>query len=105
MQGGIMKNNVHRLAIVFALALVALGSAGALFAEEEAKELTLSGTLSETEDGSFVLVERESGEQISVRGPDELADHLGSEVKVVGQWIKDDDGVEYFWVKAVEATG
>lgn len=99
-----MKRNVHRLAIVFALAFIALGSAGILLAEE-AKELSLSGTLSETEDGGYVLVEQESGEGISVRGPDELADHVGSEVKVTGQWVKDDEGVEYFWVKAIESTG
>jgi hypothetical protein len=99
-----MKNNVHRLAIVIALAVVALGSAGVLFAED-AKELSLSGALSATEDGSYVLVERESGERISVRGPDELADHVGSEVKVTGQWIKDDEGQEYFWVKAIEQIG
>ena len=99
-----MNSNMHRLAIVFVLALIALGSAGALLAEE-AKEVTLSGTLSETEDGSYVLVEQESGEEISVRGPDALADHVGSDVKVTGQWTTDNDGNEYFWVKAIEAIG
>jgi hypothetical protein len=98
-----MKNNVHRLAIV-ALAVIALGSAGVLLAGE-AGEQSISGRLSASEDGTYVLVERESGERIEVRGPDALADHVGAEVKVTGEWTKDSDGVEYFWVKTIERLG
>ncbi len=106
-----MNNNWQKLPVTLVLALLALGPAGVLLAEETktesertmAAEITLVGQLSETEEGDFVLVEQESGDEIVVRGPETLADYLGQTVKITGTWAKDDAGVEYFAASTIEA--
>lgn len=98
-----MRNNAHRLAAIFAFVALLVGPIGLAMAQESEvmEELTLTGRLSETE-GSYVLVERESGDEIVLSGPKELADHVGHEVRVTGQFAADLDGKEVFAVSSVE---
>lgn len=52
--------------------------------------------------GSYLLVERSGGDAIVLRGPRELADHVGALVRVTGEWGEDDDGERYFRVWRIE---
>jgi len=72
--------------------------------DAEQAEVTLSGQLSESAAGAYVLVEAESGNAIALRGSEaDLAPNLGSTVSVTGSWAVDDSGEQYFAVSSVEA--
>lgn len=101
--------NIQRLAMIFAVVVIILGPATVMLAQEAdasegemAEQITLTGQLSETDTGSYVLVERESGEEISVQGPEELADHVGHSVHVTGEWAENEEGNAYFAVSSIE---
>jgi hypothetical protein len=67
-----MKHSARHLATIFAFAALLLGAAGLALAEESEsmkKEVTLDGRLSQADDGTYVLVERESGDEIALSGP------------------------------------
>ena len=85
------------------LAAVAAQAAPAMQEAEQA-EVTLTGQLSESAAGAYVLVEAESGSAIALRGSEaDLAENLGSAVSITGSWAVDDSGEQYFAVSSVEA--
>lgn len=95
------------MAIVLSLALLALGSANMIVAQEaeEEGEILLTGRVGENAAGQFVLIDPESGDQVVLRGSEEeLAEHIGVDVIVSGSWAEDYDGTKYFAVSAVEAA-
>jgi len=69
---------------------------------ETTQETTLTGQLSTDEMGGYVLIEGESGDSVKLQGPEDLADHVGSNVVVTGTWEEDDEGVRYLQVTLVE---
>jgi hypothetical protein len=88
-------------ALLFGLATVGIANVHEP-AEQEAG-MTLTGMLSIDGNGGYVLIEEQSGDSVALQGPQGLADHLGSTVKVSGRWVDDPDGT-YFLVKRVEAA-
>jgi hypothetical protein len=94
---------VQTVAALLALAVLAIGPAVS-WAQEPgaAAEKTLTGQLAGGGSGGYVLIESEGGEEISLKGPDELSEHVGYEVRVTGQWAQDADGNGYFAVSRVE---
>jgi hypothetical protein len=103
-----MKLNRSGLAVVLAMALLAFGTAGLVAAQEdesgmETETVTLTGQLSESADGGFVLTEPESGEEVVVDGPG-VADHVGSTVTVTGTWATDEEGNTYLAVSTIETS-
>jgi hypothetical protein len=102
-----MTKNLQRLAGLLAVALlVALAPVASVLAADDRDkkmETTLMGQLSQDSAGGYVLVEQESGEQIRLEGSDELADHVGHQVKVTGKWSDaDTEGQKVFQVKKLE---
>ena len=97
--------SASKLAIVFSLVLLVLGSAGMAVAQEaEAEEeILLTGRVGENAAGQFVLIDSESGNEIVLRGSEEeLAEQIGADVTVSGRWAEDENGIKYFAVSAVE---
>ncbi len=93
------------LTIAFTLVLLSCGLTGLAVAQEAEteEEISLTGQLSESSTGQYILIEPESGDEIALRGSeDELAEHVGSSITVSGRWAEDDDGEEYFAVSSVE---
>lgn len=84
------KSHRNRLTAVLAIALLALAPAALVQAEEMADEVTLTGQLSRDDEGGYYLVELASGDVISLEGPNELDEHVGSTVEVTGKWIDGD---------------
>lgn len=88
--------------------LLALAPAGMAVAQEaeqatEEQEISLTGQLSVDDlEGTYVLIEAESGDSVIVRGAADLAKHVGTTVKVTGKWAEDDKGVKYFAVSKIE---
>ncbi len=96
----------NKLTIALTTALLVFVSAAIAVSQEAEleEEVTLLGQLSEDADGGYVLVDPESGDEVSLRGQEEaLAEHLGSAVAVTGRWAEDDEAGPYFAVSAVEA--
>jgi glucose/arabinose dehydrogenase len=65
------------------------------------QQTTLSGQLSKNDMGGYILVEEQSGDSITLQGPEDLADHVGTKVTVTGRWATDADGNQYFEVSTV----
>ena len=65
------------------------------------QQTTLTGQLSKNDMGGYVLVEEQSGDTITLQGPEDLADHVGTKVSVTGKWATDADGNQYFEVSTV----
>lgn len=106
-----MKSTMLKLGAIVAAALCVLAiPTSALLAEapDERMETTLTGRLSQNVGGEYVLVEEESGDQIRLAASDELGyeleDHVGSQVKVAGEWVQDSTGEQIFQVSKVERT-
>lgn len=96
-----------------AVAMVIVGFFGftaaglALAGESHGDTMSLSGCLNQGQDGNFTLVERESGDSISIKAPENLrlADHVGETVKVTGQWVeKESEYQRYFKVSEIETV-
>jgi hypothetical protein len=64
--------------------------------------MALSGCLTKVGQDSFTLVEQESGDRITVKGPVELLDHVGHTVEVTGTWSEDSSAHRYFKVTKVK---
>ena len=112
-----MKNHMQRLGTLYALALLVLtAAAGGVLAQDgdrqevpaqdESQQMgtTLVGQLSQEAGGGYVLVEEESGEQIRLEGSDKLAEHVGTKVKVTGEWANDSEGKLIFRVSTVKSA-
>ncbi len=121
-----MKNNWFRLGVALAVAILALAPAVAAAQESaqdphqdpaaapmqeptedpgtarEEAETVLTGQLSEPEEGRYVLIEAESGDEIALQGGAELDEHVGHNVEVTGEWTTDAEGQEVFEVSSVE---
>lgn len=101
-----MRLNRYGL-VVFAVALLALGTVAMVAAQDEggmeSDSVTLTGQLNQSDDGGYTLIEPESGEEIVVDGPG-LADHVGEKVTVTGTWSTDEDGNTYLAVSTVESS-
>ncbi len=101
----VKRNRLQWLGSALAVALLVLGTASVVVAQEEeasAEEVTLTGRLSGDEESGYMLIEQESGETIALKGPRELASHVGSTVTVTGKWAEDTQGNRYFAVSKVE---
>lgn len=104
----------YRNMLVVALTVGMLALAGSAVADcgaEHAKNdqsradrmVSLQGCLSQNMDGSFRLIERESGESVELEAAQDLRidDHVGQTVKVTGHWVDesgsygDDSSSEY----------
>jgi hypothetical protein len=98
--------SLHRLASLLALALLVLTPVAALASEDgdDKMKTTLIGQLSQDAGGAYVLVEQESGEQIRLAGKEDLSQHVGTQVKVTGEWIDDMEDGKVFRVDKVEAA-
>lgn len=104
-----MRKQLYGLAALVAVALMLAIPAVALAqqtqtmgATEQSK--TLTGQLSKTDDGNYVLTEQASGDSVRLQGSEqELAKHVDSTVTVTGTWKTDDDG-DYFQVQSVRAA-
>jgi hypothetical protein len=99
-----MSKSIHRVATVLAMALLLVGSAVAFANQDESESMTdkvLTGRLTLEDDGSYYLIEEESGAEVRLVGPEELAEHVGGKVSVTGKWASDDAG-EYFEVRSIE---
>jgi hypothetical protein len=103
--------NLQRAGLALALAVLVLAPAAVAAAQETEsqpesqmeEQATLTGQLSQKEDGSYVLIEAEGGEEVLLRGSEEqLAEHVGAAVKLTGSWEKDDQGRDCFKVASVE---
>jgi hypothetical protein len=92
--------NVRILRVL--VSLVVLTLVAGLCAAALAEEVTLIGQLTASDAGGYLLVEAESGESVTVTGPEELAEHIGQKVKVTGEWVENEDGMRYFAAKKVE---
>ncbi len=110
-----MKNHMRRLGTLYALVLLVLtAAAGAVLAQDDGRQTvpaqsegepmatTLVGQLSEEAGGGYILVEEESGDKIRLEGSDELAEHVGTKVKVTGEWANDSEGKLIFRVSTVK---
>jgi hypothetical protein len=97
-----MKRYMSGLGAALAIALLVVGIAPALAQDSETQpERTLTGQLSMDDSGAYFLVEQESGDNIRLRGPADLSDHVDAKVMVTGRWEADEKG-EYFAVRSVE---
>lgn len=96
-----MRHRVNRYGVALAAVLLVLAPAATLMAANEEEEVSLTGQLTTDEAGAYVLIEQESGDSIALRGVSELADHVGSMVKVTGKWAEDSEGYKYFEVSKV----
>lgn len=97
------------LASLVTLSLLAIAPTAAFAFQEQAPEeqvpeeqVTLTGQLAESEAGGYVLIEQESGESITITGPAELAQAVGTRVRLTGRWVEDGHGYRYFAVTKVE---
>lgn len=81
----------------FLFALLALTSVAV-----HAAPVEITGALSQTDDGTFILLDRSSGETVTLKASAgvNLAEHVGTKVKLTGEWTKTDDGA-YFSVTKV----
>ncbi|HEX9638500.1 MAG TPA: hypothetical protein VGB99_13260 [Acidobacteriota bacterium] len=96
-----MRKSLHWLGAAFAIALL-LGSAAAWAGEMEGEEASLSGLLSTDGQGSYQLTDQASGNQVVLRGSADFDSHVGSTVKVFGEWIEGEDGSKIFEVSRIE---
>jgi hypothetical protein len=102
-----MMKSLQRPASLLALALLLLTPVGAALASDDGDDkmkTTLIGQLSQDAGGAYVLVEQESGEQIRLAGDIELSAHVGTQVRVTGEWIDDMEEGKVFRVDKVEAA-
>lgn len=102
-----MKNLQRTAASLLALTLLVLTPVAALASDggDDKMKTTLTGQLSQDAGGAYVLVEEESGEQIRLAGEQDLAQHIGTRVRVTGEWMDDtEDGNKIFRVDKVEAA-
>jgi hypothetical protein len=95
-----MRHRLNGYGVALAAVLLVLAPAAALLAAEE-EAVSLTGQLTTDEAGAYVLIEQESGDSIVLRGSSELADHVGSMVKITGKWAEDSEGYKYFEVSKV----
>lgn len=73
----------------------------------ETEQATLTGQLTVTDDGDYMLVEPASGEAILLATADEeldLSAHVDTSVEVTGVWDEADDGSRTFVVTAISPT-
>ncbi len=99
-----MKRSFRGISVVLALVALAVGSIGMSTAQEseaESSDVTLAGLLAMDDEGGYVLVEGESGEEITLEG-EGLADYVDSTVEVTGGWATDDEDNHYFYVAGIE---
>ncbi len=98
-----MRLNFERLGIVLMALLLVLGTSGLVAAGEEGESDTtsLTGCLSVTDEGGYVLDDQESDETVVLDG-EGLGDHVGHTVTVTGDWAEDDEGMKYFAVDSLE---
>jgi hypothetical protein len=99
-----MSKSIHRVAAVLAMALILVGSAVAFASQDESEapaDKVLTGQLNLEDDGTYYLIEEESGAEVRLVGSAELAEHVGAKVSVTGTWGSDDAG-EYFEVRSIE---
>lgn len=101
-----MRQHVNRISAILAVALLALLPAVAVLAMDDGmktkEEVTLTGQLSNDEQGGFVLIERESGDSIALESAMDLAAYVDSTVNVTGTWNQDAAGNLTFQVSHVE---
>ena len=101
-----IRHREQLFAAVLALALLVLGPVTQAVAQESAgendQEVTLIGQLDRNDEGGYVLIDQESGSKVALQGPKELADHVGTKVKVTGKWSKDEKGMRIFQASKVE---
>lgn len=104
-----MKHRLNRLGVALAIAILALGPVAAAMAQDgqPPKEITLTGQLHTDEPGGddrggYVLIEQESGDWVALAAPMDLAEYVGTTVRVSGHWAKDPEGHNYFEVSEVE---
>jgi hypothetical protein len=102
----VMRAVRNRVVVGLAVGLVVLAGVGLAAANEKAGETTsLVGCLDTDAGGSITLVEQESGEQVALKGANDvrLDDHVGHTVKVTGKWIEDEKQYRrYFEVSAID---
>ena len=66
------------------------------------EETTLTGLLTTDASAAYVLFEERSGEAVALVSVGDLADYIGSRVKVTGRFMRDEDtGDRYFEVREV----
>jgi hypothetical protein len=94
---------IAALVLVLAPAGLAVAQESEQPAAEQTEEISLTGQLSIDDlEGTYRLIEAESGDSIVLRGPAEMAEHVGATVKVTGKWAEDENGVKYFAVSKIE---
>lgn len=98
-----MRLKLDRIAIALITAVLVLGTVTLVAAQDEGESdmTSLTGCLAETDDGSYVLEEEGSGEEIALEG-EGLSDHVGHTVSLTGEWAEDEDGTQYFVVDSLE---
>jgi len=100
----VIKHHPQGILAMLALALL-LGGAMPLLAEEQGstdEQVALVGQLASDGEGGYRLIERESGDSIPLRGNAQLAEHVGTTVKVTGSWGEDPDGTRFLRVSKIE---
>lgn len=100
-----MNRRLMRIGATFAVAVLVFGPVIAYAQESNQGDAakTLTGQLTLDDEGTFYLVEQESGSEIRLKATEDLNAHVDTTVKVTGQWSEDDYG-EYFEVWSIEPT-
>ena len=98
-----MSKSICRIGAALAMVILLVGSAVA-FAQEQSEGMTdktLTGQLTIDDDGTYFLIEQDSGAEVRLVGSSELAEHIGFKITVTGKWGSDDAG-EYFEVRSIQ---
>ena len=106
---GTARSAHGRMVTVLAVAAFIAGIGVAVSANAEEDQVTLVGCLDAStsgtlHQGSFTLIEQESGDWIPVEGPDALADNVGKIVELVGAWEHDEADSPYFVAQRFEVV-
>lgn len=95
---------MKKLVLALVTCLIALTSIGLLRGAplQGVVDEEISGCLSKGDaEGTYVLTDKDSGDETAVNGPASFANHAGHEVKLTGE-MKEEDGKKVFYATEMQ---